>query len=358
MGFRVSPQVVSGLIVLAGAAGCGTVNGFAFRSFGFRKSSDHRPVSAEYVAARKELKKPQLMFLSHGRLMEDVGELARAKRSYDDVLADTPDNVDAMLGLARIEQLSGRTDEAERRFHEIYERFPDNARVMESLGLFYAEYKRWDEAIAMLKSAALTAPDQPTYRYHLGTTLAHAERFDEALKEFTRSVGAAEAHYNVGHILHEQGRGDEAERFFMQALVLKPSLREAEVLLANVRRERSERLTLAAGTHAPLPVRIDTVSSRLKISPVSNTVDEPLHSQRGDNPFHDTAGAVSRELPAVDWQPSPTAPQTPLATVPQPPLSDRYAGTPAGGTPTYQTQPGLTPQQLEQLRNQTEFAPE
>ncbi|MCH8278575.1 MAG: tetratricopeptide repeat protein, partial [Proteobacteria bacterium] len=74
------------------------------------------------------------------------------------------------------------------------------------------------------------APEETTYRYDLAVVLARSGRITEALPHFSRTVGDAEAHYNIGYILYKQGDLASAERQFQQALLTRPDLAEAHVL--------------------------------------------------------------------------------------------------------------------------------
>ena len=76
---------------------------------------------------------------------------------------------------------------------------------------------------------------------------------NEGLSAFTSIVGPPEAHYNVGVLLHQQGRTVEAEQHLQKALALKPDLAPASKLLSRLHRERGRAPAVAAAA-ATVPV--------------------------------------------------------------------------------------------------------
>jgi Tfp pilus assembly protein PilF len=59
-------------------------------------------------------------------------------------------------------------------------------------------------------------------------------------------VGVAEANYNLGYILNEQGKISEAENYLMKALKLKPDLKQAEATLADIRAAKADAIQPAS----------------------------------------------------------------------------------------------------------------
>ena len=353
--------------------GCNSTKPFSGMTwFPARKSE----TSAQYASAKKQLDNPEDVFLSYARWKEDVNSLAEAKRAYEDVLADSPDSTEAMLGLARVSQLSGRTKDAERRFREAYEQHPGDPKIMHALGQFYASENRWDEAIAMLKSAALAGPNQPVYQYHLGETLARAGQFDEAIPHFAESVGTAEGYYNVGFILAEQGKSLQAAEYLEEAISRKPSLTLAHQLLAEVRTESEKTMLASRASSAPAAPAADrpviVPASRAAAVP-EKTAQRPavpvqqastqrvLTAQSTSTPQGGTrmnaAPAVQRrEVVSGDatsqWRRS-SAQTTGSGRVPASTAQLSRTTGDSGGQ-SLAGHGGLTPQQLEQLRNQTD----
>lgn len=198
----------------------------------------------------RKLKNPSRLHLAYARWQEQVGNLNQARESYEVVLDEEPKSVAAMIGLARIDQLAGRTEEAEAGFQKALKLKPHDPEVLAAGGQFYADQKNWQAAIPLLTQAVASAPNEPEIRYHLAITLARSGDIDTALTHFIKSSGEAEAHYNIALILHEQGKLDASEREFQLALAKRPDFSEASIWLDEIRQEREGTLTPAGDGQA------------------------------------------------------------------------------------------------------------
>jgi tetratricopeptide (TPR) repeat protein len=214
-------------------------------------SEDGEPSSPwptpRYASAAERLPEPEPEPESHktpelslatARWMEGVGNLLEARRHYQDVIEEDPKQVDALLGLARIEQLSGRAPQAEQQFLSALRLEPDSPVVLHALGLFYQSQQRWPEAVDVLNKAMLAAPTETQYRHDLAVALVHNGNLNAARTHFVRTVGDAAAHYNIGLILHEMGEVDAAEQQMLLAVTKQPELQNAQYWLDEIRRER------------------------------------------------------------------------------------------------------------------------
>ncbi len=231
-------------LLILGIVGCATPGGWQTASDD--PAARHRK---EIAAARKYLKNPVKTHMAYATWQEKLGNVEEARESYEIVLGLQPDAVDAALGLARLDALSGQTARAEQRLRELLEKHPQNAAVAHAWGQFLAGQERWEEAIAALQTAVQLDPEERTYRFHLAVALARAGRIGEARPHFVQLVGDAEADYNLAVILYEQGHVDEAERRLVQAVLKKPTLKQAQIWLDELRREREA--ALASGAVEP-----------------------------------------------------------------------------------------------------------
>jgi len=230
---------------------CGTLVGCANPSGGVSPSSLFgklpRPLkSDEMPRTAKDLKDPVGFHLAYAQLQERVGQLMDARESYEFALSNDPGSVDAVLGLARLDQLAERTDDAEQGFLKALTMQPGDPEVLSSVGQFYLAEKRWDKAVETLNAAVLAAPDEPQYGYHLAIALARSGKTDEAIPHLVQAVGEAKAHYNIGYVLYEQGNLVAAEEEFMHAVVTQPDLSEAQVMLD--RQIRQDQVMFAQST--------------------------------------------------------------------------------------------------------------
>lgn len=240
--------------VLALAVGCQSPerkSGVADRSFRdlFRPSASDlaakRAREAENADPPPRIDDPTELSLAYARWMEDVNNLTEARRHYSEIAESKPKNVEAILGLARIDLASGMTYEAEQGFLKALRLSPNSPLALHALGQFYAAQQRWPEAVDTLNKAMLAAPAERQYRYDLAVAMVQAGDLNGAMPHFIRTVGDAEAHYNVGLILQQQGRLADAEQQMLLAVTKKPDLREAQYWLDEIRRQ-SDAETVAA----------------------------------------------------------------------------------------------------------------
>ena len=213
----------------------------------FVAKSDEAPTTLKdkISVAKNKLKDPDKFYVTHGQLQEKMGDMDSARNSYEVALGENPKSVEAVLGLARLDQVAGRKIEAEKGFQKALEMSPKDPQVRASIGQFYAAEKKWDQAIALLGEASKAAPADKNIRYQLGIAMASAGDYQAAMPHLIRAVGEAEAHYNIGYILRDRGELQASESQFLQAVLLKPEFNEAQYWLDEIRREKENRLMLA-----------------------------------------------------------------------------------------------------------------
>ncbi len=205
-------------------------------------SKSGTPTDVQQAAFEEEVpdapgdpKNPNQLKLAYARWMEDSGNIGEARDHYVAVRTAEPKNVDAILGLARVDLISGRTTEAEQGFQRAVKLNPHSAAAHFELARCYEAQERWTDTVHELNTALLAEPANATYRFQLAVALTKAGDVDGALPHFVRVVGDAEAHYNVGLILKDQGHIPEAQKHLSVALAKKPELKQAEHWLRELR---------------------------------------------------------------------------------------------------------------------------
>lgn len=242
----------------------------------FKARTVSAPVPEDEPEIVPEIKDPTELSLAYARWMEDVGNYVEARRHYSEVAEVKPKNLEAALGLARIDQLNGMNHEAEQGFLRAQKLDPDAPEALNALGQFYASQKRWPEAVAQLNRAMLAAPAEKTYRYNLAVAMVHTGDVNGALPHFVRTVGDAEAHYNVGLILKEEGRMAEAQEHLLLAVTKKPDLHQAQIWLDEVRREQEQSLAAAPNAGGVQNAALQTGGGHSAgISPTSSRTAPP-----------------------------------------------------------------------------------
>jgi tetratricopeptide (TPR) repeat protein len=181
--------------------------------------------------------------LAVANFQEARGYYDEARKSYEKVLATDAKSVDAVIGLARLDQVGGRTAEAEAGFKKAVQMDASSAHSLDALGQFYVAQKRLNEAVATMQRAVASAGDEETakqVRFHYGIALAKNGQVEQAAPYLVQAVGSAAAHYNLGLILHERGELAASEEEFIAAILENPRLPQAQHWLNLVRREREQ----------------------------------------------------------------------------------------------------------------------
>jgi tetratricopeptide (TPR) repeat protein len=181
--------------------------------------------------------------LKYARWMVETGRLKEASEKYQSVLKKNPKDVEAIIGLARIDELTDRKAEAEAGYLKAVQIAPDAAIPQRALGDYFASQKRWPEAIDCYNRAVLADPIDKNARFELAKALVHNGDIEGALPHFIRTVGDARAHYDAALILREDGRLKDAEHHLRVAVAKDPQLTQAKMLLAEMTRPQRRGLT-------------------------------------------------------------------------------------------------------------------
>lgn len=325
-----------------------------------------------------DLKDPASLQVAYGKWQEQIGQHNEARSSYEKALKTNPKSTDAIIGLARLDQLSERFTQAEKGYQKAVTDSPQSTVALEALGLYYVSQKRYTEAIPCLQKAVQIDPLNKTYHYDLAIAYAGNNQHDVALTEMTKAVGEAVALYNIGYLLNEKGMQQEGNRYIQMALQKDPKLQPALAYMNKAEKNTTQAINTA------YQVTSDTTqkySGRDLIQQQSFTTSAPLNAMAAKPSMINVPAATIKPIPisgsqiviAPDQSQIPKAPvetkSVTTVTVPQTPVSQPVAKaqvvlpetqwkatTAKVSIPTANTTlktNGLTQQQLEQLHNQT-----
>ena len=245
-------------------------------------------LSPEFKAAQKNFKNPEKSLLAWARYQEDIGEYAEARKKYRELQIAYPDNLDASVGLARIDMLTGRTRQAEDQLNALAKKHPKNGDIQTELGALYSRNEDFPKAIRAYQRACEIDPDNESYRYELGIALVKHGQYDEGLSHLAFAVGDSAAHYNIGYLLHEQGDDENAIEWFRNSLELHPDKQTAEragAMLASLQSvERS-----SSGQAIARSASMKRYGSRTSPNGQSSVARMPPESTGHDMAAHDVA---------------------------------------------------------------------
>ena len=231
-----------------------------------KNAKEKEELSEEFRIAKRTLKDPESSLLKFAQYQEDLGEYGEARKKYREMLTAYPRNIDAKLGMARIEMKTGRSQQAEEILMALAKEKPDNALVRLELGRMYAKQDDWDRAIQSFQAACDVDPEDQNCRYELGVALAKAGLIDQSLAHLTFAVGAPAANYNIGYVLFEQGREADAIEWFENALQMHPDKatedRSKAMLSKLIPAEPGMEGSAAIAQHSPTGKRVPAVRTQ------------------------------------------------------------------------------------------------
>jgi tetratricopeptide (TPR) repeat protein len=156
------------------------------------------------------------------------GDLAQARKDYEEALRDEPANRDALLGLAAIDVREGRYESAEALYLRLLQVDPRDMEAQAALialrsgradplatetrvktlltvdpsahalnftlGNQLAAQNRWSEAQQQYFQAYAAEPDNPDFAYNLAVSLDHLRQRRQALEYYERALALAAKH--------------------------------------------------------------------------------------------------------------------------------------------------------------------
>jgi predicted TPR repeat methyltransferase len=168
-----------------------------------------------------------------------AGRLQDAERLYRAILQVRPDHIDANLNLEALVMQNklvalfteGHFTEAAALAQTMTERFPLNGFGWMMSGMLFRRMAQSADALAYAQKGAALSPNYAAAHYNLGNILVELGRLDEAEASFRQALRAkpdyTEAHNNLGCILKNLHRLEEAEVCYRRTLQLKPDFAEA-----------------------------------------------------------------------------------------------------------------------------------
>jgi len=174
------------------------------------------------------------LYLSMGQLSDRGGNPEHARSMYRRTLSVDPGNSEALLSLARLEDREGNLDEAVRVYHQAAAARPQDAKVLNDLALCRARQGKLQLAAQVLENAIRLDPKKQLYRNNIAKVLVETNQLDAATAHLSAVHAPAIAQYNLGVLLHQRGRNEEAVRFLAVAAQLDPQLDAASTLLSQI----------------------------------------------------------------------------------------------------------------------------
>lgn len=164
-----------------------------------------------------------------GFVLDRQGRSEEAVENYRKAIALDPDSASAHFNLAVSLLRRDELDEAEVQYREAL-RVKPTAETHNGLGFVLSKQGRIDEAIAQFKEAVVANPKYTAAYNNLAGNLIKQGKLDEAASYYQTSLNekpSAALHNQLGLVLAQLGRTDEAMQQFREALTMNPGHADA-----------------------------------------------------------------------------------------------------------------------------------
>lgn len=182
---------------------------------------------------------PQRRKLALAAEHHKAGRHEEASRQYRALLAESPNDVDAMRLLAGILASQSDVEEAEALLRKAVSLAPDYALAFLDLGRLFQEQHRYAEAIECFQRTIRLQPSAAKPRHLLASTLAPVGRTEDALDTYRQVLELQPRHagawLGLGHTLKTVGRQREAIEAYRECIRVRPDNGETYWSLANLK---------------------------------------------------------------------------------------------------------------------------
>ncbi|HVT44548.1 MAG TPA: tetratricopeptide repeat protein [Thermoanaerobaculia bacterium] len=160
-----------------------------------------------------------------GELANETGRPEEAIRHFTTALAQQPNSVDFLLGLAESYRAAGKGAEAETTYRRAIELRPRFWGSYNRLGTLLLQQSKEEEAIEMFRHVIRLSPDNPRGHTNLGVAYQRLAMYDRAIDAFEKSLEIQPTHAaaaNLGTCHFFLGRYAEAAGAYRRAIALAP----------------------------------------------------------------------------------------------------------------------------------------
>ena len=180
--------------------------------------------------------------LQNAMMLVQKGQLGEAEKIYRQLLAEDPENVDALRLLALLASRSGALDQGIAMLRKCTEVAPDYALAWENLAKLYRQ-KDDPESIKMasycFKKATELRPDWAEGWAGLGTMQTRSSQHEEGISSYKKSIdlkiNQPRVHLSLGHIYKTTGEPEKSITSYKDAIKYDPGFGEAYWSLANLK---------------------------------------------------------------------------------------------------------------------------
>lgn len=167
--------------------------------------------------------------LSLARSLETRGEIEPALNAYRQAVEKDPRRATGYWRMAILQDRQGKVEESETLYQQALKLDPKNPDLLCDYGYSLYLKRRWAEAEERLRQAITLKAKHARAHNNLGLVLAQTERADDALAEFHKAgCDTAEAHNNLAFVMTLNHRWEEARQHYELALDANPNSKAAK----------------------------------------------------------------------------------------------------------------------------------
>jgi tetratricopeptide (TPR) repeat protein len=181
-----------------------------------------------------------------------------AKQNYSKALQLDPNCLSATVGLARLCSALGDHEQAVTLLDKALQKKPEMAGLWYERGMVMGRQKQFDAALANLRKAYQLEPTNTHFNKSVGLMMARMGQPEEAVAWLKKTMGEADARYNVAHIMRHLGQEAEAKRQLSLALGADPGHQPTLVALGMAQAPAADTPPAAAPTIDPLQLTTAT----------------------------------------------------------------------------------------------------
>ncbi|MFH0909545.1 MAG: PEGA domain-containing protein [bacterium] len=146
-----------------------------------------------------------VQLVADGKLLLRQNKLAEAEKMFQSVLGQSPNMLDARIGLAACRYNAGDLDQAQRLVGDVLAVEAKNAQALGLMGIIAWREGRYRDAVEILSEAVRADPTDAQLHSYLGVAFQARKRYAEATQELRTAVtldpNNAEAQYNLSVVL-------------------------------------------------------------------------------------------------------------------------------------------------------------
>ncbi|MEO6435779.1 MAG: DUF6340 family protein [Tepidisphaeraceae bacterium] len=170
-----------------------------------------------------------------GQLAESTGDLEKAIAQYQEAIKIDPNHAGALFRIGAAYTQTKRYNEAIAIWQRYLKVTKNASAAYNNLAICYESAGRIDDAEQTYKAGVARDPDDSTCRVNYGLMLARQGRTDDATAQLATTLTPAEVQYNLGSVLEQAGKREEAKTRYRKALELDPKLGDARSRLAQLK---------------------------------------------------------------------------------------------------------------------------